>query len=145
MVKQTARTSLTENLNWNLHNLFLSPWIPHCTPDKPKISWTLKILLSYGAIHNTYYCHQSGTCPCRGTHRRHNRLVCCDPLTILTDQGPIADLLQVLNIFSHFFWVFLKIPPSLVITWSQFTDLTTNHFTGKQHLWILICVSVLKT
>ena len=68
--------------------------------------------------------------PERGTKRCQNHLVFSDPLIILTDKGHIADLLQVLHIFSFIFIL------NFSISWSPFTDLTTKHFTGKQELWI---------
>ena len=103
------------------------------TIDSPLYS---KTPLKYGSIHNMHYCHQSGTCSWRDTHRRQNHLVCSDPLIILTDKGHIADLFQVLHIFQHFTWTFQKNSPSLVITWYCFTDLTTINFTVKQEHWI---------
>ena len=82
-------TSLT--FSGNPHNLFHLQQNPYCTQNQPKISRIWKTLFLYGSIQNMYSCHQS-------THIRQNNLVCSDPLIILTDQGPIADLLQVLHI-----------------------------------------------
>ena len=99
------------------------------TIDSPLSS---NISLIYESIHNTYSCHQSGTCSWRGTDRCRNQLVCSDPIIILTDKGHIADLFQVLHIFQHFNWTFKNISPSLVKPWYCFKDLSTMHFTVKQ-------------
>ena len=83
--------------------------------------------------------------PWTGTHRRQNHLVCYDPLIILTDQGHITALLRLFHIIQHLTWTFLKKSPSLIKTWSCFTDLTTKHFKWKQENWIFNLVSILKT
>ena len=84
-------------------------------------------------------------CPGTGTHRRQNHFVCYDPLIILTDQGHITDLLGLLHICQHLTWIFLENSPSLVKTWSCFTDLPTKHLKWRQENWIFILVSILKT
>ena len=55
------------------------------------------VLDSQGSIHSMYSCHQSGTCVWRDTHRRQSHIVCSDLLFILTDQGHIAEIIQVLH------------------------------------------------
>ena len=105
------------------------------TVDSPLSSNTSLI---YGSIHNMYSCHQSGTCSWRGSHRRQNQLVCSDPIIILTDKGHIADLFQVVQIFSTFhLTTFQNISPSLIL----FHRLTTMHFTLKQKQWIIFYIS----